>query len=339
MDVLRTDVVSLWNVDFSSRLSRRDVEALQARAPPAPTVLSTLLRESFEWAFYGERIADTVRVDLAVPAGVPGGRGATLLAAPDLGVGVYSIWQSFGAEVPPLDAKRRSHQLWDVFEPEMERLPVPVVITDRTRHHPLAMVQAAASDLGAWCREHAETLGRVFTGDSEREPREQLARYVDGNLSGRSYERLLLRWTDGLAIYARDVSEEDLTRTFFRAFQIDELCILVRGMLDRLVAMIDQTAGRRLAWMLPWAGHRLLDALARLEQQLVISPPVQSVEAERLVDEAYRAFGLQRVLDAARHDAELLDRRQQWNRALAVGGIGVLAYLADKLKAFELIAR
>ena len=201
------------------------------------------------------------------------------------------------------------------------------------------MVQANASDLGAYCRENAEELGRVFTGDYEREPREQLARYVEANISRRSYDRLLLRWTDGLAIYARDVPDADLGCAFFRAFQIDELCILVRAMLDRLVAEIDRAGARRLDWMIPWTAHRLLDALARIEQRLVISPPVQSIEAERLVDEAYRAFGLQRVLDAARHDAEMLERRHQWNRALFVGGVGVVAYLADKLKLFDVFAR
>jgi hypothetical protein len=71
----------------------------------------------------------------------------------------------------------------------------------------------------------------------------------------------------------------------------------------------------------------------------MISPPVQAVEAQRLVDEAYRSFGLQRILEAARNDAEMLEHRHQWSRALFVGGLGVLVFLADKLRAFEALQR
>jgi hypothetical protein len=134
------------------------------------------------------------------------------------------------------------------------------------------------------------------------------------------------------------VDDEDLEKTMLRAVQVYETCILVRRLLRNLSDDADRLSSRLLL-PLPWAVDRITRAFMRVERQFIVAPPVQSVEAERLLRAAYGSFGIEAIVGGARNSIGFLERRYQWSKTQFFVALGVLTYLLDKLKLFDVISR
>jgi hypothetical protein len=77
--------------------------------------------------------------------------------------------------------------------------------------------------------------------------------------------------------------------------------------------------------------NRLLAQFTTTELQYLVSPPVRSVEAERLIQEAAVRFGIIKLVDATRRSYQHLDRRLQWIKAQWIAVAAVLTFVANFL--------
>ena len=180
----------------------------------------------------------------------------------------------------------------------------------------------------------AGTLWGWLTGGYEDETnKSQKAVVADkANLSHRRYEKLFMTSTDALAVYSSgDLTEENYQRAMYRAAQLFEHCILVRRLLRNEAGRASKLF-RRVGWRsvpvvasVERQANSLLDEVTRAELDLVKASPVRSGEAQRLVDQALKDFGIPDLINVTRNSYQLLDRRVRWIRAqwLAVVAIGV----------------
>jgi hypothetical protein len=159
---------------------------------------------------------------------------------------------------------------------------------------------------------------------------------VDANISNRQYEVLLLRRTDALAVYGEaydDDSRERNRRTLTRAVQIFETCVLIYRALTNLDGRIDAIAGSLSFFSMPWKGpvaaKAVIRSFAELERDYMIRPPVQSVEADRLLRVAYEQFGVPDLFESTRRRIEFLERRLQWVKTQWLVSVGVLTFFLD----------
>ena len=142
-----------------------------------------------------------------------------------------------------------------------------------------------------------------------------------------------MRWTEALALYDMSTDEVTYKLTLFRAAQLFEHCILTRR--------IFRTDGEQIADLSPkvrfftsvpavspnWSkANKVLSAFSRAESDMVGSP-VQSVEAEELVNKAVERFGIPTLIDDTRRSYDLLDRRLQWFRGQWVALSAVFVFL------------
>jgi hypothetical protein len=179
-------------------------------------------------------------------------------------------------------------------------------------------------------REDEVEIAKLFTGDYESERGESLLSYVASNdLSRRSYERLYVRWTDMLALYDDRVGN-DYDAAFFPCVLIYETCVLMRRMLRSAIERMDQLYGSMAFVPRPIAFERLTSSLADLRGKLIMVPPVQSVEAERLLASAYKQFGVYQLAEAGVERSKLLETRYQWAKAVILAGVAVFTYILDK---------
>jgi hypothetical protein len=205
-------------------------------------------------------------------------------------------------------------------------------VEDIERHYPFIGIRVNTSDVGKYCTEHAEELGRVFTGNYEMEDKAQLEAYIRENLSRREYERLFLRWTEGLGVYGSNIDEKMYEQSLFRAVQIFETCIVARRLLRNTTKNVDDLSSRlSVVTPRPWAVNRLLQAFLQIQRVLVSGPPVQSVEGERLLRIAYRSFGIDALVESTRQSCEFLERRFQWVKTQLLVTVGIFTYFLDKL--------
>jgi hypothetical protein len=334
MPILRTDVISLFDVDFrADRLSSSQVERLISAG--AETDYGALLEASFEWLFYGEALPGFRRLTFQPPAGDVV-KGVSLLFGQDYGVGVLSVWCRYGPGKHPLQRKQEG---WDenfkYFDSIKHLLP-PMEEIDR--HFPFIALRIATHDIEAFATEHAEELGRLLTGGYDYETRALLQEHVRRNISRRQYERLFLTWTDALGVYDETVDDHTYELTFMRALQVFEACIVVRRILKSLEHDIDQLLPRlTILRPHPWQVNRLQQRFKDAERELIVSPPIGSVEAELLLGEAFQRFGIDRLRSSASNAFDVLERRFQWAKTQFLVGLGVLTYLLDKLKIFDLV--
>jgi hypothetical protein len=271
---------------------------------------------------------------------LPGERGATLLRYPKLSAGVCSIWQQFDSGHDPRAEKDRAWKWYgdsNTYQTELEHIGISLLDTERVYTFVSLVVDVDAADLSRFCLENAEELGRIFTGGYESEEPSQLRSYIEtGNLSWRSYERLFFRWTDALAVYSRDTA--DYEHVLFRAAQVFETCVLTRTILRALKERADGAASTTTAfWPRPWKVNRIITQFAAAEKDFIIAPPVQSVEADRLLRAAQNQFGIPQMVAAMKESVSYLDRRFQWSKAQFLGVIAIVLFFFDKIVPFKTI--
>jgi hypothetical protein len=362
LDILRTDVISLYDVDFrGERLRASDISTIQnlsldsgigrlnllrgeIMSPRDPYqqrrmeqefAIARLYEESYRWVCYGSALPGCRRFILPPPPEVPYAACATLLLRPENGAGVYSVWQTFERPHDPLDLKQNS---WDLVGECIASLKsLGIGIKEPERQYPFLGVRVDTDDIATYTEAHAEELGRVFTGNFERDERGYLVDYMKNNISKRDYERLFIRWTDVLALYARTVDEREQVLTMLRAVQLYETCILARRIFRNLSEEADAKSSR-LFLPFPWSVTRILNSFQWAERQFVVAPPVQSVESERILKEAYKGFGIEEIVKSARNSCGLLETRFQWAKTQFLVALWVITFLLDKVKIFDLIA-
>jgi hypothetical protein len=330
MAYLRTDVLSLFDLDFQrSRVSNKDLESIQRHNTNEK--LRTLYESSFEWLFYGSSLPGLSRFYF------PGDKrptvGSCLTLHPEHGIGVFTVWSTYLHDADPL---QRKHSAWDGAEDSLRKIyGLGLDIREIQRHYPFVSVLANTDNLTSFCRENAVELGRLFTGNYEYEDEHRLAKYVDDNISTRGYERLFVRWTEALAVYADSADDKDKRRyeqTLCRALQVYETCVLVERLLRKLNAETDRIVSTLAPYRFrPWAVNNLITSLLNTERTYIVSPPVSSVEAQRLLQAAFNNFGIPHLLESAKSSVEFLEKRYQWEKAQFLGLIAVVAWLAEKL--------
>lgn len=324
-DILRIDRISLFDLDFKgggipSKFLERLNSIDQLKAKP-----SRLYAESFNWVFYGPSLPGCERFTFAPESSIQNIKGGSVLINRDYGVGVYSVWQTFNADVSPQYVKHYERP------PDFRKIFSSSGVEEIERNYPFIGILLKTFDFGKYCTEHAVELGQVFTGNLENEDNAQLEAYIRENLSRREYERFFLRWTEGLGVYG-NIEEEKYEKTLFRAVQIFETCILVRRLLRNITKSANDLSGRlSVVTPRPWAVNRLLEAFLQIQRVLVTGPPVQSVEGERLLRSAYHSFGIDALVDSTRQSCDFLERRFQWVKTQLLVAIGIVTYFLDKL--------
>jgi hypothetical protein len=263
------------------------------------------------------------------------------------GVGVATIWVSYKESFSnPREAKRQA-EFWQLEWSRTLSAHFDLTAQDRPpseRVYPLVIVCVDAPDLTEFCRDHASDVALWYTGGYEYESVQRQLELVDShnNMSQRSYERLFMRWTDALALYNVPLNdpkaEERYRRTRCRAAQLFEHCILTRRIFRRDSEQISDFSTkvrffRSLPLLSPnWSkANQVLSAFSRAEYEMVLDPPVQSVEAEELVDKAIERFGISALARDTRRGYDLLDRRLQWLRGQWLAVFAVLAFLITAL--------
>jgi hypothetical protein len=339
MNALRTDIISLFDIDFKGNsLSAREMEKLKLRAVtnhPAEELYS----ESFDWVYYGDTLPGCRRFFFEPSESTPISsiRCCTLLVRPENSAGVLSIWQTFGADIDPL--LERQKNLYDQAIHWLRNV-MGLEIKDPDRVYPFIALRLDTDDVAKYTEDNAEELGKIFTGYFEEDEKEYLIEIMSNNLSKRWYERLFLRWTDVLAVYNRCISADQQEKSMLRAAQIYETCILVSRVCQNLSEEANTVSSwLRFAPLRPWSVDRILISFIKIEDQFVVAPPVQSVEAGRLLSGAYKSFGIDDIVRGARSSCQFLENRWQWGKTQFLVALGVLTYLLDKLEIFNWIAR
>jgi hypothetical protein len=335
----RTDIIWLFDIDFiGTSLSSREIKELE-RSMVTNDPAEPLYRESFGWVYYGEALPGCRRFffDSLKLKDISGVRCCTLLVRPENGAGVFSIWQRFGKEINPFEARQRD--VYDQAIPHLRQL-IGVEIKPPDRMFPFIAVTVDSDDLAKYTEDHAEELGKLFTGYFEEDEKGCLIESMRKNLSKRRYERLFLRWTDVLAVYSLSIEEDQQEKSMLRAVQLYETCILVSRLCKNLSHEAnDVSSWLRFAPLRPWAADRVLSSFIRIEGQFVVAPPVQSVEAARLLSGAYRSFGIEDMIEGARNSCQFLENRWHWGKMQFLVALGVLTYLLDKLEVFKWVAK
>jgi hypothetical protein len=331
MDLLRIDVVSIYDLRYEG-VGRIPWPLLKH----SDSLIASRLKESFSWIFYGEQLQGFDSYDLS--GAVPNSVGAAVRINRQSRVGSFLIWRMHDGQADPLAFKAaacgQSDQDLSSIEPLLRGLR-------GDRVYPFVSVQAntKVEDLDDFAASSAVELGRLLTSDLEGERPSTLKKYIEVDLSLRAYEKLFLRWTEALAVYARLDSVGFFETSMFRAVQIFEHCVLGQVSLVSALERMDRFS-RRLALVTPrkWLRARaLFISLADAEFVFAVYPRTQSVEANRLLAAAHSQFGLSNFLTSAKaRGAELRDQFE-WAKAQTLGLIVVATYLLDKIIGWDKI--
>ena len=124
-------------------------------------------------------------------------KGAALRINRHLGIGTYILWRTYYGDSDPHALKAAAWQkpkkTLAQSEPFFEELHVE-------RFYPFVSMEVGSDNIDAFAAANAEEIGRILTGDLEGERSATLRRYVETDLSLRPYEKLLVRWTEALAL-------------------------------------------------------------------------------------------------------------------------------------------
>jgi hypothetical protein len=285
--------------------------------------------------------------------------GLRFMYLPERGVGVATVSVSEAAwRSNPWNARKswwaRSEYWGEVFG-EFDLLNMAKVASERI--YVFLAVRVDAPDLSTYCHDQAPAVASWFTGGYERESPERKLSLVspDNNISHRSYERLFFRWTDALALYNLDTAREadrdnirpgetlpsrqdDYRLARCRAAQLFEHCILARRLFrtdGEQIGALSSTI--RLATSFPvisrnWnRANAVLSAFSQAELEMVVTPPVRSVEASELVDAALERCGVPTLVEDTHRSYDLLDRRLQWARGQWLATLAVCVFLVNLL--------
>jgi hypothetical protein len=257
---------------------------------------------------------------------------------PERGVGVATVWASNHSwRSNPRKAKEFTWGDPSRWQPLLKRANLRNVQGEFAveRIYTFLAIRVDEPDLTTFCHDNADEVASWFTGHVEGESHERNLTLVGSasNISQRGYERIFMRWTDGLALYDRTVNDDDYRNARCRAAQLFEHCILARR--------IFRTDGEKIARLsssqnffvsFPWRfaeANRALSTFSSAEYEMVISPPVGFVEAEELVDQAIKRCGVLRLIRDTRKSYDLLDRRLQLARGQWLAIVAFVAFLAN----------
>lgn len=326
MNLKRIDIISLLDLRFDG------VKSLSQFSAGSQSRMVDRLNESFDWLFYGEQLRDFELYDIS--STVPDAAGAILRIHRRLNIGTHIVWRSYDASHDPHELKASA---WDRTNDDSSPVKRWFENLRTDRYYPFVAIRADADDVDAFATQNAEEIGRLLTGNLEGERPSDLCRYVEDDLSRRRYEKLLLLWTDALALYSRTEPEEQYERCMFRAVQVYENCILARVSLLALSERMDRFQ-RHLFFVTPWAWFRsreLLATFSSVEEVFVMYPLVQSVEADRLIATAHVRFGLDKVLAGTKAKQAELREQMEWAKAQTLGLIAVGVYVLDKIVGWD----
>jgi hypothetical protein len=331
VNLLRVDIVSVVDLRFE-RI--RQLPQLSSRSPKALELSPILARleESFSWLFYGQQLRDFELFD--VPVAIPRSRGAALRINQRLGIGTFILWRTYEGDSDPQALKAAA---WATTDDDIRSLEAYLEGLVVERFYPFVSMEADTENIDDYAIANAEEIGRILTGDLEGERPATLRKYIQADLSLRSYEKLLVRWTEALVLYSRMKSEQHYEECMFRAVQIFEHCILARVALLALAEQMEQFL-RRLTIVTPpkWFKSRdLMATFSNVEESFVMYPHVQSVEADRLISDAHTQFGLDKVLASAKAKQSELRDRLEWAKAQTLGLLAFVTYLLDKIIGWE----
>jgi hypothetical protein len=145
--------------------------------------------------------------------------------------------------------------------------------------------------------------------------------------------------TDALAVYSNDVDESKYENTLFRAVQLFENCIMLRRLLDNADRRVEEISSTLSFYRpRPWAVQKVLQSVRDFQRQFVDALPVWSLEVSRLLATTYKSFGIDAKFEATNRGCDLMERRFQWAKTQLFVFMGVVTYLLDKLKMFDIIA-
>jgi hypothetical protein len=327
VNLLRVDIVSVVDLRF---VRVRQLPQLSSRSSKALELSPILARleESFSWLFYGEQLRDFEL--FAIPVGIPHSKGAAFRINQRLGIGTFILWRTYQGESDPHSLKAAA---WATTDEDIRSLDAYLEGLEVERFYPFVSILADTQDIDDFATANAEEIGRILTGDLEGERPATLRKYIETDLSLRSYEKLLVRWTEALVLYSRMRSEQYYEECMFRAAQVFEHCILARVALLALAEQMEQFL-RRLTIVTPrkWFKSRdLLATFSNVEESFVMYPHVQSVEADRLISAAHTQFGLDKVLASAKAKQSELRERLEWAKAQTLGLLAFITYLLDKI--------
>jgi hypothetical protein len=283
--------------------------------------------------------------------------GLRFVYLPDRGVGVATVSVSNAAWLSdPWKAKESpwaSFEYWREVFREFDLLVPGKVASERI--YPFVAVRVDTPDLSEYCRDQAAAVTSWFTGGYEHESSERKLSLVSpyNNISHRSYERLFIRWTDALALYNLDTAGEayrdsvrpgktlpyhkdDYRLAHCRAAQLFEHCVLARRTFRTDGEQIAELSSKiRLFTSFPvvsknwFRANAVLTAFSQAELEMVVTPPVRSVEAEELVDAALEHCGVPTLVKDTRRSYDLLDRRLQWARGQWLATLAVLVFVVN----------
>jgi hypothetical protein len=338
MDLLRTDVLSIFDLAVNTD---KEADAVSARLslqnrPTSP--MAQLLDDSYDWVFYEGQHEGFTLYDISHTKRSTETVGIVVRFNQEIRIGTCIVWRKYDGHSDPLERKQRSWEDAQADVAALEQLCPEVRIE---RQYPFVAMELTSEDLTGVCRANSEYLGRIFTGDHEGERADVLRSYLDRDLSRRSYEVLLIRWTEALAIYRRMDNQEFYEKCFLRAAQIFEHCVLGRATMRSIeeeARSLTQRLARRLFILTPaiWmAEHRIETWFSESEQSFATSPKVQSVEADRLVSSADNEFGIQKAVLAAKAQVENVRGQVQWAKAQTLAFIGVATYVIDKIVGWD----
>ncbi len=336
------------------------LQVLRSKSGPRGGTFEKLMDQGSDWLFYGKEYTDERgrqqraevlygedrRRPVTEGALTPGlqakaegnGLGRTRVCLHrHLGLGVVTFWETLTAvdaagKVDALGAKLQADQNQDRLRKALEAWGLDPDGVGRITT--VLTVQVGTDNLDDFVSSNAEDIGRLFTGDKERERPRQLAAYAtDANVSGRRFERIYVRWTDALAIY--DTTTSLMDPASMRVVRLVETGILMRRLLRDTAFVAEEVMSNIRPWTLPWLARsqkqaeHLRRTVAEADLTTSVAPPTHSIEGDRLLAQTLSAFDVPRLHKDVRHALSELDRRLEWQRVRWLAFIAVLVFLAN----------
>src|ERR1017187_1861368 len=368
MPISRIDAIQLFDLDLSRRGRIPDLRKLLDI--DAESAAYTRYTESFEWIFEAQstpgdakdRTIDPTLQYLSqkvnCPYSPPGfdrfaltedpsdshDRGGVITLSQDLQAGMVCTWGSY---LGTSDALAIKHSLSvDISAHYLKQLSGPFdYISEGHLMYPFIGLRYASSELDEVLRDDGIILGMVLSGGLDHEFDDTMRSYVSKGLSLRRYEGLFLQSSGGLGVYVsgtESTAEADLDlyeRTLFRAVQVCEICLLEQRMLRTFKSIADKDAKKVRIFPRPFLIEKRREELLILENEMVKSLPFRSPESVPLVRKAQEIFQVPSFLQDAKDSYNFLETRYQNTKTTALATVAVVAYILDRLKVWNTIAR
>jgi hypothetical protein len=236
-------------------------------------------------------------------------------------VGVLTLWlYSDAASRDPLELKQDAEQDQDRLGAMVESLGLNW--DEVGRIFIFVTSQVETENLDDFVAKNQKDVATLFTGGLEDETDARLNEYLKTNVSTRRYERLYLRWTDGLALY--DESERgnrDRELATMRVLRIVETGLLMRRLLRDVSYDLTVLSGSVSAFSVPFVGRawrqneRIKRTTSEARLTTLVAPPVHSIEGEILLERAFRDFGITELSANVEKLQAELQRRLDWSRS------------------------